>query len=71
MLTKLQSDNLISDVLEGRCNDADRAWIETHNNNQMLDLDCVISAYNALRYRQGKVTQMISISNKGNIVPLN
>ena len=32
-----------------------------HNNNQMLDLDCVISAYNALRYRQGKVTQMIGI----------
>ena len=71
MLTKLQSDNLISDILEGRCNDADRAWIEMHNNNQMLDLDCVISAYNALRYRQGKVTQMISISNKGNVVPLN
>jgi hypothetical protein len=67
MLTKLQSDNLISDILEGRCNDADRAWI----NNQMLDLDCVISAYNALRYRQGKVTLMIGISNKGNVVPLN
>ena len=71
MLTKLESDNLISDILEGRCNDADRAWIEMHNNNQMLDLDCVISAYNALRYRQGKVTQMIGISNKGNVVPLN
>ena len=71
MLTKLESDNLISDILEGRCNDADRAWIEMHNNNQMLDLDCVISAYNALRYRQGKVTQMIGILNKGKIVPLN
>lgn len=71
MLTKLESDNLISDILEGRCNDADRAWIEMHNNNQMLDLDCVISAYNALRYRQGKLAQMISVSNKGNIVPLN
>ena len=71
MLTKLESDNLISDILEGRCNDADRAWIEMHNNNQMLDLDCVISAYNALRYRQGKLAQMIGISNKSNVVPLN
>ena len=71
MLTKLQSNNIISDILDGRCNDADRAWIEMHNSNQMLDLDCVISAYNALRYRQGKLAQMIGISSKGNIVPLN
>ena len=71
MLTKLQSNNIISDILDGRCNDADRAWIEMHNNNQMLDLDCVISAYNALRYRQGKLAKMIGISNKGNVVPLN